>query len=73
MGTNSRAFSKTNSRAFSKWMWIGAASVMFGIGGRVLAFDGITAVPELDPGTSASGLALLIGGALLLLERSRRS
>jgi hypothetical protein len=29
-------------------------------------------VPELDPGTAASGIALLVGGALLLVERYRR-
>jgi len=29
-------------------------------------------VPELDPGSSTSGLALLLGGAALLLERYRR-
>lgn len=28
-------------------------------------------VPELDPGTAASGLALLGGGLLLLVERFR--
>jgi len=27
--------------------------------------------PELDPGSAASGLALLVGGALLLIERHR--
>jgi hypothetical protein len=27
--------------------------------------------PELDPGTAGSGLALLVGGALLILERYR--
>jgi hypothetical protein len=30
------------------------------------------AVPEIDPGTAASGLAVLAGGALLLIERFRR-
>ena len=30
------------------------------------------AAPELDPGTAASGVALLVGGALLLIERYRR-
>jgi hypothetical protein len=29
-------------------------------------------VPELDPGTASSGVALLVGGALLLIERYRR-
>ena len=28
--------------------------------------------PELDPGTASSGVALLVGGALLLIERYRR-
>ena len=32
----------------------------------------ITAVPEIDPGTAASGLAVLAGAALLLIERFRR-
>jgi hypothetical protein len=31
-----------------------------------------TPLPELDPGTASSGVALLIGGALLLVERYRR-
>ncbi len=29
-------------------------------------------VPEIDPGTAASGLAVLAGAALLLIERFRR-
>jgi hypothetical protein len=29
-------------------------------------------VPELDPGTASSGVALLVGGVLLLIERYRR-
>jgi hypothetical protein len=28
--------------------------------------------PELDPGSSAGGLALLVGGCLIALERFRR-
>ena len=28
--------------------------------------------PELDPGTASSGIALLVGGALFLIERYRR-
>jgi hypothetical protein len=31
-----------------------------------------TAVPEIDAGTATSGLALLAGGALYLIERCRR-
>jgi hypothetical protein len=41
-----------------------------------LALGGVAhaleAVPELDPGTASSGVALLAGGALLLIERYRR-
>jgi hypothetical protein len=39
-----------------------------------LALGGVAhaGVPELDPGTAASGVALLVGGALLLIERYRR-
>jgi hypothetical protein len=40
-----------------------------------LALDGVahaSPVPELDPGTASSGIALLVGGALLLVERYRR-
>jgi hypothetical protein len=32
----------------------------------------ISAVPELDPGSAASGIALAVGAALLLAERYRR-
>ena len=46
-----------------------AACAMF-----TLALGGVAhaAVPELDPGTATSGVALLVGGALLLIERYRR-
>jgi hypothetical protein len=40
-----------------------------------LALNGVahaTQLPELDPGTASSGVALLVGGALLLVERYRR-
>ncbi len=47
-----------------------AACAMFtvALAGVALA-DG---VPELDPGTATSGVALLFGGAMLLIERYRR-
>ena len=62
-------------KAFPRSMWIGAASVIFwsGIAGSAFAQVDPRPVPELDPGSMASGLALLIGGGLLLLERYRRS
>jgi len=40
-----------------------------------LALGGVAhagAAPEIDPGTASSGVALLAGGALLLIERYRR-
>jgi hypothetical protein len=39
------------------------------------AFTGVAhavGAPELDPGNAASGLALLIGGAMLIIERHRK-
>jgi hypothetical protein len=38
------------------------------LGGTAHAVPG----PELDPGTASSGVALLVGGVLLLIERYRR-
>ena len=43
------------------------AMLTVGLAGMALA-DG---VPELDPGTATSGVALLVGGAMLLIERYR--
>ena len=63
----------TAKRLASKAIWIGAASVVFwsGIGGTASA-GWVPAVPELDPGSLASGLALLLGGGALIFERYRR-
>ena len=67
-----------NDRAkLPSWVWTVTAAVLFAI-----AFGGVAwaewgdrsrfwCAPELDPGTGASGLALLIGGVLLALERYR--
>ena len=44
------------------------AMVTLALGGLAHA----SAVPELDPGTAASGVTLLVGGALFLIERYRR-
>jgi hypothetical protein len=44
-----------------------ALLLMAGIGTASAA-----AVPELDPGSAASGIALAVGAALLLVERYRR-
>ena len=49
---------------------IAAAGMTFAVGLGGVAHA--VAVPELDPGTANSGVALLIGGALLLIERYRR-
>ena len=59
----------TDRTRLSSWVWMVAAATFFaiGLGGVASA----TPVPELDPGTGASGLALLVGGFLLALERYR--
>jgi hypothetical protein len=58
-------------RYLSNSLFVAAAFVMFtlALGGVALAGS---SVPELDPGTAVSGVALLVGGALLLIERYRR-
>jgi hypothetical protein len=49
---------------------VGACAMLtLALGGVARALQ---AVPELDPGTASSGVALLVGGALLLIERYRR-
>ncbi len=59
-------------RKFPRWIWTVAAGAVFAVG-----FQGVAgavspvAAPELDPGTVASGLALLVGGSLIALERYR--
>jgi hypothetical protein len=55
---------------FSSPLLFAAACITFtfALGGVAQAVP----VPELDPGTATSGVALLVGGALLLIERYRR-
>jgi len=52
-------------------MTLAGACALFTLafGGAAYAF---APVPELDPVTAASGIALFVGGALLLIERYRR-
>jgi len=55
---------------WARILYLGGASAAFllGMGGVALA-DG---VPEMDPGTAMSGLALLAGAVMLLREAYRR-
>ena len=50
-------------------------TLMLGVCGMILAAGIGTAsaavVPELDPGSAGSGIALAIGAALLIVERYR--
>ena len=46
--------------------------LLLGVQGTASAQSVSVAVPEIDPGTAASGLALLAGSALYLIERYRR-
>ena len=63
--------------------WIAAAAILFVIslagvasagwyGGDWGRDGGGYCAPELDPGTSTGGLALLVGGCLIALERYRK-
>jgi hypothetical protein len=54
----------TTSRLF--WLGSGVAMMVVGLAGTASATVG---VPEIDPATATSGLALLAGAVLLLLER----
>jgi len=57
------------NRVFSTIEFVGACALFtLGLAGTAHA----AALPELDPSTAASGVALLVGGVLLLLERHRR-
>ena len=45
------------------------AMLVVGLAGTASAYVVAAAVPEIDPATATSGLALLAGAALLLIER----
>ena len=49
----------------------GMSLVLFGFAGLALATTGPATVPEVDPGSAASALTVLIG-VLLLRRRHRR-
>jgi len=51
--------------------WILGTCGLLWLAGAGDAFA-LAAVPELDPGSAASGIALAVGAALLLAERYRR-
>jgi hypothetical protein len=52
--------------------WILGTCGLLWLAGTGIANAGPVGVPELDPGSAASGIALAIGAALLLAERNRR-
>ena len=58
-------------RIVSNLAWILGTCGLLWIAGSGDAFA-IAAVPELDPGSAASGIALAVTAALLLAERYRR-
>ncbi len=59
------------SRMFLNLLWTLGTCGLLWLGGSGKAFAG-PAVPELDPRSAASGIALAVGAALLLAERYRR-
>ena len=58
-------------RFFVDSAWILGACGLLWLAGSGDAFA-ISVVPELDPGSAASGRALAVGAALLIAERYRR-
>lgn len=52
------------------WTLASCGILLIAAAGRASA--ALAAVPELDPGSAASGFALAMGAALLLIERYRR-
>ena len=59
------------SRTFSN-LWVLGTCGLLWLAGSGNAFAGVLIVPELDPGSAASGIALALGAAVLLAERYRR-
>lgn len=59
-----------NHRVVSNLVWtVGTCALLWMAG---IGTASASAVPELDPGSAASGIALAVGAALLLVERYRR-
>ena len=59
-----------NLRFVSNLTWTLGTCALFLLAG--IGTASASAVPELDPGSAASGIALAVGAALLLAERYRR-
>jgi hypothetical protein len=53
-------------------MGLGFALVLTALAGVVHAGGPLPSVPEIDPGSMASALTLLMGGAFLVTGRSRK-
>lgn len=60
-----------NRRIATNFGWIIGTCGLLWFAGTGTA-SALSALPELDPGSAASGIALAIGAALLLAERYRR-
>ena len=58
-------------RNLARMLYLGGAGAAFVLGMGGVAFA-ISPVPEMDPGTAMSGLALLAGAVMLLREAYRR-
>jgi len=48
-----------------------SAIILLGVAGSAMAYGGVCRIPEIDPSLMGSGLALLVSGALIVLERYR--
>jgi hypothetical protein len=60
------------NRLVSNLAWTLGTCCVLWLAGSGDSFAGPAAVPELDPGSAAAGIALAVGAALLLAERYRR-
>ncbi len=58
-------------KKLSHTLVLATSCVMFTLALSGMAHASVS-VPELDPGTATSGVALLVGGAMLLIEHYRR-
>jgi hypothetical protein len=68
----SKWFAQYWAHAFRKILaWAGLALVLVGTSGPAWALPP-PATPEIDPGSTVSALALLVGGMFVLTDRLRR-
>ena len=48
-----------------------SAVILLAVAGPAMAYGGVCRIPEIDPSLMGSGLALLVSGAFIVVERYR--